>query len=431
MSTRGREVPWGYVALAGALLLAVGLFVVQSGMLSGDDDDGDGQRRTPVAAAATATVATADAAGGEGLPPTATTVVEVAAASPEVVASHPACEVNAQLAGAPSGLQVNDPMFSVWFGEPGSALAVAPVALAGINHDLPDTGQYWFAEGPLPVLWFGSEAPLAITARLLDGGGATVAFDGSEVVFRDALTQGMEMTFPEPGCWEITATTVSAEAGAGGGSATADASGTASGSPSATEGASATDTASGTARAGEAGEVLETTFAVQVAPFAERPDAALAISNATAAPYVAPEACGDPGWSGPSDPLGVLWAAWWIEEPTGLDGEELALGTDAPVFWNNIESHFIVRAFNDDPTRIFRVDAMSSVDGSTLSAPTYQSEPGQASGTLFFGHPGCWTVYVRDAGETLMSVDVFVYPIDCRRESGVVPVPDGCTVLGE
>lgn len=369
-----REMPWGYLALGGAVLLAALLFVVQSGWLGGDDD-------APPTADATATADTALVP----LPPTATAAS--ASSSPSaVVSTHPACAQSFRVSAAPDGLLRDDPAYVVWYGEPGSELAVAPMVLAGVSPTMPDTGTYWFADGPQPMLWYGTDAPLSIGATLLDDvdGGAddgTVAVDILEGFIRDESSQHAQLTFPQPGCWELTAT---------------------------------------------AGE-METTIPILVAPVTERPDMLQAVANRATQPYVPPLECPGPAWSGPSDPLSILWAGWWVEAEAAWIGESLALGSDSTVFWAGQVTSFRVR-FEDDPSRVFALEAVAS-DGSRVSAATSRRTPGHAVGSLTFGKPGCWEVSLWEDGLTLMTINVFVYPADCRREVATEPVPNGCTVL--
>lgn len=375
---RGRTIPWGYLALAGALLLAAVLVVVQSGWLDGDDEPG--------VATAPATPDTASVP----LPPTATPASATSAAStPAAISMHPACAQRMRLSTPPSGLLIDDPAFTVWFGEPGSDLAVAPRvqvrAPAGSNSTLPDTGAAWFAGGPQPMRWYGAEEPLTIAATLLDDdrtGAGTAAVDIMDGYMLDQFTQDAQVVFPQPGCWEVTAS---------------------------------------------AGE-MQTTIPILVAPVADRPDVRAVIANRATQPYVPPTDCPDPAWTGPSDPLNILWAGWWIEaQSTGL-AQTIALGSDSAVFWVGRSSMFRVR-YEDDPAWVFAIEAVSSVDGSRVSTSPSRGFPGHAVGALTFPHPGCWEVSLLSGGLPLMTITTFVYPADCRRESATMPVPDDCTVL--
>ena len=369
-----RDIPWGFLALGGALALAMGLFVVQSGWPDGDD-----QQPTTGGARGAAT-ATADATVQvQVLPPTAT-VADVAAVSTAGVVNA-ACAQGSRLSGRPSGLLVNDPTFPVWFGEAGSELAVAPIGLAGLNPALSDTDAHWFAEGPQPVLWFGAEDPLTIDGTLLDDGraGRADGFHASDGIVLDQFSQKLTMTFPVAGCWMVTASS----------------------------------------------GALSTSFPVLVAPFAQRPDVLAATSERSAQPYAPPADCADPAWTGPSDPLGILSAAWWIAPESA--GDTAALGSGSAVFWAGMESEFLLRA-EDDPTRVYSIDA-TAVDGSRLTATAIRMAPGQWRWMLPFSQPGCWEVRVSNGSTTLVSVRVFVFPMDCRRESATIPVPDTCTVL--
>ncbi|MDQ3548143.1 MAG: hypothetical protein M3439_04910 [Chloroflexota bacterium] len=264
-----------------------------------------------------------------------------------------------------------DPFYKDWYGD--GDLWISPVSIHGINPTVPDSEWRWFTGG-MPVVgdWpFKAGDVFTITAERLDGPADPVSASQTS----DEMINSIIVSFPDPGCWELTASV----------------------------------------------QDLSLTIVVNVQPQSERPDIRQAREQREALlPYPAPETCG-PGWGEPEDRSGIYSAAYWID----LDGlsarsSDGLLWTNEPVAldwipdeWGEItiEGHALdggmALGYTGDP--IHRVGA---------------SEGNYWQSSLFFGAPGCWELTAESGGETT-TFTVWVYPAECRREPGE-PLPDAC-----
>lgn len=274
-----------------------------------------------------------------------------------------------------------DPFYKDWYRN--GDLWISPASISDINPAIPDSEWRWFT-GAMPVAgdWpFGAGDVFTITAARLDGPAEPV----SATQTSDEIINSIVVSFPEPGCWELTASV----------------------------------------------QDLSLTIVVNVRPLSERPDMQQALERRDAAmPYPAPDSCG-PGWGEPEDRSGVYTPAhmssgfytpaYWIDldgvSARSLDG---LLWTNEPVAldwipneWGEItiEGHALdggmALGYASDP-----IHRVGSLDGNY-----WQS-------SLLFGTPGCWEL-TATVGEVTQSFMVWVYPSDCRRVEGE-PLPDAC-----
>jgi hypothetical protein len=266
---------------------------------------------------------------------------------------------------------VADPFYKDWYGE--GEFWISPVSIQGINPSVPDSAWRWFTGG-MPVVgdWpFAAGDVFTITAERLDGPAEPV----SETQSSDQMINNIVVTFPEPGCWELTASV----------------------------------------------RDMSQTIVINVQPQSERPDIRQAREQREAlVPYPAPEMCG-PGWGSPEDRSGNYSALYWID----LDG--LSVRSRDGLLWTNEPA--VLDWIPDEWGEI--VIEGHALDGGM--AIGYASDPthrvGSAEGnfwqaSLLFGTPGCWEL-TATVGEVTQSFMVWVYPSDCRREEGE-PLPDAC-----
>lgn len=264
-----------------------------------------------------------------------------------------------------------DPFYKDWYGD--GEFWISPVSIQGINPTVPDSDWRWFAGG-MPVVgdWpFAAGDVFTITAERLDGSADPV----SETQSNDAMINSIVVAFPEPGCWELTASV----------------------------------------------QDLSLTIVVDVRPLSDRPDVRQVLERRDAAmPYPAPATCG-PGWGEPQDRFGNYGAAYWID----LDG--LSVRSYDGLLWTNEP---VVLDWIPDEWGEITIEGHALDGGMALgyaSDPTHRvgnTEGNYWQSSLLFGTPGCWEMTVT-VGEVAQAFMVWVYPDECRREGGE-PLPDAC-----
>lgn len=272
--------------------------------------------------------------------------------------------------GQPS-LYGSDPFYNDWYRD--GELWISPVSIQGINPDVPDSGGRWFT-GRMPVSgdWpFKAGDVFTITAERLDGPADPV----SATQTSDEMINSIVVSFPEPGCWELTASV----------------------------------------------RDLSLTIIVNVQPLSERPDVLQVLERRdTAIPYPVPATCG-PGWGEPEDRFGNYDASFWIDlDGISVQSRDGLLWTNEPVALDWIPDEW----------------GEITIEGSALDggmALSYASDPMHRVGSiegnywqssLLFGTPGCWEL-TATVGAVTQSFVVWVYPSECRRVEGE-PLPDAC-----
>ena len=355
----------GYLVFAVAVLLLGGFVWVRVDLLP-DDGRGGG-----------AAIATSSGPGGvlsEATPETLGTPGVVVTPTPPVYTGR--CETTPVLAAPPVWQPSQPAFFTEWYGYPGGDLAVAPALMSALAPQLPVSDARWFAGVELPMSWFGTDGPLVLSAVQIDGGGR-IAAEVQSGQFQDEKQQLVEMTFPEPGCWQVTAQGQGADSD------------------------------------------LTATLIVEVAPKEERPDVASALAAQQAQPFAVPTNCAVDGWDALDVRSPTVLAAWWKDLPL------MAVGHATGVLWAQAQTTFLLRP--EAEMQGLRVEATSLEDGSFWRADARAS--GQrlmfAMGT--FATPGCWEVRVQSGLDEMAAFTVYVFPNACRRESDATPVPDDCT----
>jgi hypothetical protein len=266
---------------------------------------------------------------------------------------------------------VADPFYKDWYGE--GEFWISPVSIQGINPTVPDSEWRWFTGG-MPVVgdWpFAAGDVFTITAERLDGPADPV----SETQSSDQMINNIVVSFPEPGCWELTAGV----------------------------------------------RDMSLTIVINVQPQSERPDIRQAREQREALmPYPAPDTCG-PDWGAPEDRSGNYSAFYWID----LDG--LSVRSRDGLLWTNEPA---VLDWIPDEWGEITIEGHAQDGGMALG---YASDPTHRVGSvegnfwqssLLFGTPGCWEL-TATVGEVTQSFMVWVYPADCRRVEGE-PLPDTC-----
>ncbi|HYI16421.1 MAG TPA: hypothetical protein VEX37_13580 [Thermomicrobiales bacterium] len=266
---------------------------------------------------------------------------------------------------------VSDPFYKDWYGE--GEFWISPISITGINPSVPDSEWRWFTGGmPIAGDWpFAAGDVFTVTAERLDGPAEPV----SETQSSDQMINNIVVSFPEPGCWQLTASV----------------------------------------------RDMSLTIVIDVQPQSERPDIRQAREQREALlPYPAPDTCGT-GWSGPEDRTGNYSAYYWID----LDG--LSVRSHDGLLWTNEPASL---DWMPDEWGEISIDGRALDGGMALG---YASDPshrvGVAEGnfwtaSLLFGTPGCWEL-TATVGDVAQSFMVWVYPADCRREEGE-PLPDAC-----
>lgn len=316
--------------LAATVLLALALLVWQSGWL--DDDAPRAQL------AETATLEPT----GTALPPTPPPFTGV-------------CEVTPMAADAPAGLLLTDPSFPAWYTDTDEAVWAAPLNLSALNPTLPEVEQRWFAGGVTPVNWFGPSEPVTVHAvKLEDGDSFTV--DERSTSFPEQRTQSTELTFPEPGCWQLT---------------------------------------------GRAGDD-ELTITIAVAMLEARPDFVFARTGHAAAPSDVPADCQATAWVGPADIDNRMLAMYW------LHGGWVALGHQTAVLVAKAETSLLLDA-DGDADAVMLTASMIEDSSVTMVAEVGDPRRGVRAAAITFPEPGCWRLDLTAAEETFNAV-VYVYP---------------------
>jgi hypothetical protein len=309
---------------------------------------------------------------------TAPPATEVSAAAPaasptaQPVASD--CAMTA-FAEQPPVYMSGEPVFPNWYY--GSGIWLSPAAINGVNPSLPLSPHAWFA-APMPVVTIRTshdQPELELTAERLDGPAQPfVATAHPDAYSPDGLLREFMVTFPEAGCWELTARTGS--------------------------------------------DVL--TLTLDVRPAAERPDIAQALEAHAQLPYAPPASCAVTAWSGPEDRAGRFQPYWW------LDGTGISTRSLSGAF------------FAEEPTNLewfveewgaITLTGRSLGQGDALQLSTDPSQRVTIDGsawftTLLFPTPGCWEVQAQVNGQSLHAV-IWVYQAGCRPEPGLA-LPPSC-----
>jgi len=276
----------------------------------------------------------------------------------------------------------SDPLFKDWYSE--GDLAISPVSINRINPTVPESQWKWFTGGiPVAGDWpFQAGDTFTITAERLDGPAEPV----NQTQTDDTMINSLVVMFPEPGCWELTASV----------------------------------------------RDMSLTIVVDVRPITERPDVRQAIERRDSVmPYPAPESCG-PGWDGPVDrtgtytpnhmPVGFYSPAYWI------DLEGLSVRSYDGILWTNEPASlsWIPAEWGDELSIKGRAldGGMALGYASDLMQRVGAIEGNFWDSALIFGTPGCWELTV-ELGETTQTFMVWVYPADCRRVEGE-SLPDAC-----
>lgn len=326
-------------------------------------------------------VATSQVQGGpltEATPGTAVPSTPVMRVTPPPPVFTGACVTTPLLATPPLQLSPSA-FFAEWYGLPGGDLAVAPVLIAEVHPQLPVSDARWFAGVEWLMAWFGTDGPLELSAVQIDGEGR-VAAEVRAGQLQDDRVQLFAMTFPESGCWQVTAHGQGVDSD------------------------------------------LAATVIVEVAPKEERPDFATALAAQRARPYAVPASCTVDGWDALADRSKAVLAAWWKDLPL------VAVGHQTSVLWAEEETALLLRPATRSST--LRVEAESLDDGAHWSADAGGTSVGQAVALGTFATPGCWQVSLFDGDNPLGEVTVAVFPAACRRTSDATPVSTACVQAG-
>ncbi len=281
--------------------------------------------------------------------------------------------------GSGPGQLANYPLYPDWYG--GDDLWMAPPAFSSIDPTLPETSQLWYA-GEVPLLIATpadtSGAP-QISGQLVNNPAKTLQSASGNVSVPPNLKGSQELydfdvTFSDPGCWQITVAQGSAHL----------------------------------------------TAVVFVSPADTRPDIAqLAASHRVLQPYPLPAACTVTPWDGPKDNGAPYNAGYWLQ------GSGIALGSRFGILWAEAPNTLTVQAQGADQPTL--TGQLSSEPAASLRASLVQAvgEFGSRwNATVVFPTSGCWRIQVTSGGQSF-SATVYVYPAECQREVDT-PVPATC-----
>lgn len=295
--------------------------------------------------------------------PTPTARPVVATFTPTVVEADVPCAADPLIAGLPPGLPPTSPGNHNWYGSAEAGLWASPVDFGYfLSDEFDDAESSWFAGEITPVLWFGSTAPVEVTAKKVDG---SVTLEQLES--RDGLmeVQWTDIMFPEPGCWELTGATGSSSL----------------------------------------------TITVKVLPVSQRADFRLIQTIFESLPYEAPATCPVTPLVGPdAREESESFAHYWLEaDGIAVDvgswfvaGEQQGMG----VYGEGVIENLTATMRGLDP------GMRSEVAISTL---IFNSDARVAS--FIFPEPGCWALEFSTLSSTATFV-VYVYPRECAPAAG-------------
>jgi hypothetical protein len=349
-----------------ALMLAVlaGGFIVWNSVLN---DPTDGSESGGLLAAAEATLT---AGAGQPLPTPTPDATEVQAAES---AGADECAIDGYAQDLPAGRPQFNDAFEDWYGSREGGLWVSPANRAIYRPGLDYIQNRWFAGDATPMFWYGSDDPVTISARQLDGDATAEA---GEVISLSANSRAQWATIdiPTPGCWEIS---------------------------------------------GQAAD-KSLSITVVVSPFEQRPDIVFLRELEALRPYEIPDTCPATPFSEPVAQADSIIATHWLED----DG----LGIDMDQAWLVANREEPVHLIHDSGSGAITIRAVSHDDAAlSFEAP---ANPMATDGTasfsdLTFPRPGCWGIEIETAVRTA-EFTVYVYPSDCAPIIETLQIPATC-----
>lgn len=267
------------------------------------------------------------------------------------------CYVSPTAVNVAPSLPRSDTRYLRWYGNRDVGLWVAPLDYgATLPTGWPKASSLWFAGAETPVSWYGAQSAVVVNLKRLDGYtvmSPVVGMPGHGDI------QDVTLTIPSPGCWQLT---------------------------------------------GTAGN-KELSIVVDVLPFEQRPDIAMAESYYAARPYDVPNTCPITARSGP--------------EQRGTGHHWLQSG-DLRAEFNDL-----LFAGQEQTVGIRGADV---TDGLVVTARKLNNDGGQTEMGLtplwnsdarlaIFSIPsdGCWELELETPTQTVTFV-IYVYPAGCEPE---------------
>ncbi|HUG16899.1 MAG TPA: hypothetical protein VMM78_17965 [Thermomicrobiales bacterium] len=300
---------------------------------------------------------------GIGAAPVETAVVEPSPARTEIAATDPACDVTPPSENGPSGF-AGDPVYVNWYGDDG--LWLSPVSVSGVNPSMPHSPYLWFTGGS--PIWISADQEVQdISGRRTDGPSELLHVDKQLDVLTRQFPVRFVLTFPDAGCWELTATTAD----------------------------------------------QELSIVIDVRPLEERPDMLVAHERHALLPYSPPDECAVTPMRGPVDDAGRFLPYYWI------DGDGVSVRSHTGIVWAYEPTPF--DWFLDEWGPIV-VTGSSMANGAPLELEFDHIQRAGLDGqfwlsSVVFPVPGCWEIEAT-AGEQTLHAVLWVYPPECRREAG-------------